>query len=153
MVIVLTGFLLTTGPLGVLCALSYFYNVRSMHSAMRVLVVISNINSIMNPFFYFWRIPQMNRNLNRMWLAILKFVNNTLCCIPKTGQQKRSSIADSKLYVCGLHHGNQISESSVSNNSKIHYLSKSVKIKFSFGKKGNNSNNRVQTPFNSSDVI
>lgn len=67
MIIVLGGFLLTTGPLAILCVLSYFHNSRQLHSIMRVMVVISNLNSILNPFFYFLRIPYMSKNSKKLW--------------------------------------------------------------------------------------
>lgn len=67
MIIVLGGFLLTTGPLAILCVLSYFYNVRKLHVIMRVMVVLSNVNSIMNPFFYFFRIPYISKHSKKLW--------------------------------------------------------------------------------------
>lgn len=67
MIIVLGGFILTTGPLAILCILSYFYNVRKLHVIMRVMVVLSNVNSIMNPFFYFFRIPYISKNSKKLW--------------------------------------------------------------------------------------
>lgn len=76
MTIVLTGFILTTGPLAVCCLVSFFYNERSLHFVMRVMVVISTVNSILNPFFYFWRIPHMYSNLRYMLTSWLS------CCFP-----------------------------------------------------------------------
>nr|XP_002126136.2 cannabinoid receptor 1 isoform X1 [Ciona intestinalis] len=75
MLIVLSGFVFTTGPLAILCVVSYFHNVRELHNTMRILVVISTINSILNPIFYFWRIPDLNSNLRIMIRDSLIF-----CC-------------------------------------------------------------------------
>ncbi|CAK8682629.1 unnamed protein product [Clavelina lepadiformis] len=66
MLLVLSGFLLTTGPLATCCIISFFYNHRELHFVMRTLVVLSTINSILNPLFYFWRLPEMNKKLRTM---------------------------------------------------------------------------------------
>ena len=63
MLLVLSGFVLTTGPLALCCVSSFFYNHRSLHHVMRMLVIVSTFNSILNPVFYFWRIPEMRKNL------------------------------------------------------------------------------------------
>jgi len=92
MLIVLFGFILTTGPLAVCCVISYAYNRRQLHFVMRGLVVMSTLNSILNPLFYFWRIPEMSRKLRKMRLEF------SGCCCPAApeehpplGRQRRAS--------------------------------------------------------------
>lgn len=126
MVIVLSGFLLTTGPLAVLCITSYFYNVRHLHFAMRVLVVISNVNSILNPFFYFWRIPQMSGNLNKLGNSFVKMLRNIIFCCPKDlASTPRASVNYSG---AKRHELNPTSES-YSTGTNVKYLNKTIRLK------------------------
>lgn len=123
MIIVLTGFLVTTGPLAILCVTSFFYNQRNLHNIMRILVVISNINSVLNPVFYFWRISYMKKNLRKFisWIFHSILTKCCCCCHNETivSLRKRSSIGDT-LFTNG-HIRNQ-SESSISMSVKLNHF-------------------------------
>ncbi|XP_039266203.1 adenosine receptor A1-like isoform X2 [Styela clava] len=148
MVIVLSGFLLTTGPLAFLCIVSYFNNDRQLHMIMRVMVVICNINSIMNPFFYFWRIPHMNRNLSKLSNALLGcFRNSILCCAKKISNRRFSAATDANYTGANTQRTAQTSESD-STGSKIHYLNKTIKINLEHRRQSG-----IHTPWSSSNNI
>lgn len=76
MIIVLCGFLFTTGPLAICCIVSFSHNERNLHFIMRGLVVMSTFNSILNPIFYFCRIPEMSNKLKKMLQELTSCCNN-----------------------------------------------------------------------------
>jgi len=75
MFIIISVFAVTSVPCILFLLYSYFDNDRLKKEAGNILLQITTINSLLNPFLYFWRIPSMRKNLFRIFRCYRKDFN------------------------------------------------------------------------------
>ena len=67
LIIILGILIISTVPLGVLFVISFFETDKRFVGAAKVLLTVSLLNSLVNPWVYFWRFMEMRTALRKMF--------------------------------------------------------------------------------------
>jgi len=77
MFIVIAVFVVTTSPSIIFLLYTYFNNDRGIKEVGNILLQITTINSLLNPFVYFWRIKSMRRNLFKLFSCTFQGISTS----------------------------------------------------------------------------
>ncbi|XP_078489712.1 uncharacterized protein LOC104266820 [Ciona intestinalis] len=73
LVIILVLFLVSTVPLGLLFVVSYTEQDKRYVGTAKVLLTTSLLNSLVNPWIYFWRFPEMRTAMKKVFCRACRF--------------------------------------------------------------------------------